>query len=838
MPYIFGYSDPNGRESYTPDAGYALGLAFSSAFENNAGIQLWRGLKREFTEPVRPSYLFNDQLKIEQKYLNEKYGIEDFWTVPKGMSEQAAIQTHAIKQRQIAGQSAMNQAGLGVGWQLGVGLTAGMLDPLNIALSFTPLPWMAKFQAAEQSLSLGARIAARAGTGALEGALGAAIYEPISYAVNKAEGNDYAFQDSLVNVFFAAGAGALARPLFLGLEDRAHKIPKAADIMEAFEAGADANNAFDIASIPREQLPKDYAARVSKIPNTPDFDPLPKVVSQFDLDTRVSAFVKAVDQGIEGEDINITPVLEQARKKQIAQFEELATREIKFVPVKDGIAISANNSEINIQYAIVELDDLIVSHTIDGLENPEYPSAMQPRDRGQATSVLQVLDIANNLNPKRLGETFEAQTGAPIIGADGVVESGNGRTLSLSMVYAQDGEKAAQYRDYLASQKYPIDGFEKPVLVRVADKEREIAQRVEFAQYANGKTIGSYNATEQAIIDANKFTIEDLEFYQSGDLMNAANGPFVQKIIDKIANVNEFGELLDAKTKRLSQIGVDRIKAAMVQKAFGDKSLVRDLFTRTDNELKGIGNALAQIAPKWSKMRQMAQDGKIAVDADLTEHLVSAIDLVRIARQNGKNIAQWVANQDMFDELRPATKDFLHLMFGEKLNRQISATKIYDAMDFISEQAMLSDPSPNLLGEIQNVTAEELTKRGRAKINKGDELPTSAAANNGGGNGENGAKGNEPVGKNVSDKSGAKPEGVKLAGAQKLLKDYQDPELSELMAQSQEVDDMLDALLAQGALDDAQVQNLKNETNKIDNIADALSAAAYCLATKTGGELL
>lgn len=838
MPYIFGYSDPSGEETFSPSFGYAMGMAFNSALENNAGVQLWRGLKREFTEPVRPKYLFNEQLEVEQKYLNQKYGIEGFWTVPKGMTEKSAIEYHGLKQRQIAAQDTMNQAGLGTAWQLGVGLAAGLFDPLNIGLSFTPLPWMAKFQAAEQSLSLGARIAMRGGVGALEGAAGAMLYEPISYAINKAEGNDYTFKDSLINVFFAAGAGMVARPLFLGLEDRAAKIPKNIDVMEALELGLNPNEAFDIATISRQELPKDYAARVAKIENVPDFDPLPKVAAQFDIDTRVSAFVKAIDQGIEGEDIDVRPVFEAARQRQIEQYQEINARQINFMPIKEAQAISPNNSELEVQYAIVEIDDLIISHTVDGIENPDYPSAMQPRDRSQSTSKLQVLDIANNLNPKRLGETFDTQTGAPIVGSDGIVESGNGRSLSLAMVYAENGENALKYKEYLKAQNYPIENFEKPVLVRVANKNRELKERVEFAQFANGKALGSYNATEQAVIDAGKISIEDFNFYKSGDLTKVENSTFVQRIIDKVANVNELGEILDAKTKRLSQNGIDRIKGAMVLKAFGDKSLVRDLYTRTDNELKGIGNALADIAPKWSKMRQMAKEGSIAVDADITDNLIAAIDIVRIARQSSKNIAEWISNQDLFNELRPATLDFLHLMFGEKLNRQISAAKIYDALDFIAEQAMLSDPNPNMFGETKNVTAAELTSRGRAKVNKADQLPASSKANNGGSDGISGEQGNRQRGKDLFDDKSQPVAQVSNSGVSRLLKDFDDPELRELQLQNSEIDDMLENLNSQGLIDSAQVQKLKSEASDMDDIADALSAATYCLATTNGGNLI
>ena len=57
----------------------------------------------------------------------------------------------------------------------------------------------------------------------------------------------------------------------------------------------------------------------------------------------------------------------------------------------------------------------------------------------------EIRDIAANLEPERLGVSAEADRGAPIVGGDSMVESGNGRVLAIRRAYEQGGEPADRY---------------------------------------------------------------------------------------------------------------------------------------------------------------------------------------------------------------------------------------------------------------------------------------------------------------------------------------------------------------------------------------------------------
>ena len=75
-----------------------------------------------------------------------------------------------------------------------------------------------------------------------------------------------------------------------------------------------------------------------------------------------------------------------------------------------------------------------------------------------------------------MGDSKLASDGAPIVGSDNIVESGNGRVLALKLAYGrgQATEKQAQkYRQYLSDNAEQfglsteqVSSMKKPVLVR------------------------------------------------------------------------------------------------------------------------------------------------------------------------------------------------------------------------------------------------------------------------------------------------------------------------------------------------------------------------------------
>jgi hypothetical protein len=85
---------------------------------------------------------------------------------------------------------------------------ASALDPLNIASAFIPVVGEARYaRMLERAASSGSRFGVRAGVGALEGAVGAAIVEPLVLQNAREYQMDYDQADSLLNVAFGTVLG-------------------------------------------------------------------------------------------------------------------------------------------------------------------------------------------------------------------------------------------------------------------------------------------------------------------------------------------------------------------------------------------------------------------------------------------------------------------------------------------------------------------------------------------------------------------------------------------------------------------------------------------------------
>jgi hypothetical protein len=128
---------------------------------------------------------------------------------------------------------------------------------------------------------------------------------------------------------------------------------------------------------------------------------------------------------------------------------------------RPGKVFTSGGHEVGVRYEVVEADSLVASQRADLSPNPDYPAALQPRDRTRAASAEQVNEIAARLNPERLGPSPEAATGAPVVGPDNVIESGNGRWLALKRAYANDAPDAPMSAWQVANRQSAVEFADK-----------------------------------------------------------------------------------------------------------------------------------------------------------------------------------------------------------------------------------------------------------------------------------------------------------------------------------------------------------------------------------------
>ncbi|MEY2863596.1 MAG: hypothetical protein RLY58_1303, partial [Pseudomonadota bacterium] len=139
---------------------------------------------------------------------------------------------------------------------------------------------------------------------------------------------------------------------------------------------------------------------------------------------------------------------------------------------RDNTVKTAKGTKVGTKFMVIEADQLITSHDASGNTNPLFPQELQPRDRSRETSQAWVQKVAASLDAESLGRTGRADSGAPIIGSDRVVESGNGRSMAIQLAYARG--TAEEYRqfiiddaEYFGLDPDAIEAMNQPVLVRV-----------------------------------------------------------------------------------------------------------------------------------------------------------------------------------------------------------------------------------------------------------------------------------------------------------------------------------------------------------------------------------
>ena len=324
-----------------------------------------------------------------------------------------------------------------------------------------------------------------------------------------------------------------------------------------------------------------------------------------------------------------------------------------------------------------------------------YDAALQPRNRARAASDAQVKDISNNLNPSRLGVSSEADRGAPIVGADNMVESGNGRMLALRRAYAEKGPAAQQYREWLESQGVDTSKFKEPVLVRERTTPMTADERKAFTVEANQSANLSMSAPERALADARSITSDSLDLIRNPDDLGAvANRDFVRQFVSKLPQAEQGGMV--TASGDLSSEGLARVRNAVLAKAYGDTPILTRVAESTSDDIKSISNALTAAAPEWAALKAAVERGHVPADLDITKDLIDAVGRTAKIRAKGTSLESAMAQRDAFGAQSPESESLMRLFYNEDGRTAASASKISDALKHYAGEAMKVDAAPGL----------------------------------------------------------------------------------------------------------------------------------------------
>lgn len=377
-----------------------------------------------------------------------------------------------------------------------------------------------------------------------------------------------------------------------------------------------------------------------------------------------------------------------------------------------------------VDYALMEIDDLVTSNLDSGGVNPAYPAEFQPRDRSRASGMLQVSQIARDLRPELLGADEYADRGAPIIDARGNVISGNGRTMSIRSAYRnQPDTSGARYRNWLSENAAALglDGnaarsMRNPVLVRrLTDPQLDLRA---FAEDANTPVVAGMSASEQAMKDAERLTPEILAKFvpnDTGDVLTN-NGEFVQAFGDGVVDRSEMERFIN-REGRLSQDGARRIKNALVAKAYGDSGFLERVSESTDDDMRNLSNALTQAAPAIASAEEKMSRGLLDSNLSLRAPLIEAVRELERVREQGGNVAEVLNQQGLFGEqLSDEAKILLQFFDANKRSAKAIRTLLTDYAAAVEEKG---DPRQASMFDAEGETASQLLARMAARQGKG-----------------------------------------------------------------------------------------------------------------------
>lgn len=326
---------------------------------------------------------------------------------------------------------------------------------------------------------------------------------------------------------------------------------------------------------------------------------------------------------------------------------------------------------------------------VDASQLQPASGELQPRDRSRASSDEQINNIAANLDPQRLGQSAEADRGAPIIGPDMIVESGNGRVQGIRRAFQLYPERAQAYRDYLQSLGYDTTGMNEPVLVRERVTELSPQDRIAFVQESNQAATMDLTPVERAKIDVTSLSDGVMGEWRGGDVTDAANRDFVRGFIGQLPQTQRNG-MLD-ENGGLSPDGAQRIRRALLAAAYEDRDLLANLIESADDNIKSIGGAMFDVAGQWIQMRRMANEGLIDKGYDVTPDLVYAARVVQQLRQNKGKVQEWLAQSDLTGERNPVVDAFVTAFYNEGLNRAVGRDAINEVLRSYVEMARSQD---------------------------------------------------------------------------------------------------------------------------------------------------
>jgi len=372
---------------------------------------------------------------------------------------------------------------------------------------------------------------------------------------------------------------------------------------------------------------------------------------------------------------------------------------------------TATGTKIDADFEVVPLSSL-----------QQAEGDLQNRDRTRATSDDQIREIVAGFDPERLGESAEVDRGAPIVGDDNIIESGNGRVRAISQVYQNDPAKAEAYRKMMRSLGFDPDGVDQPVLIRRRKTQFTPEQRRQFVIDANTESTMRLTASEQAKSDADILNDAVLDNYRGGDVTTAGNANFVRAFIGQLPAASR-SELIDS-NGQLSQNGIRRIENAMMARAYGNQDLLNKLLESRENNIRSVGGALLDVAGPFAKLRQSVAEGRVKPEFDISKQIAEAARTLSSIRDNGGKVREYLDQIGMFEAIDPVVERLVKSFYNSNLTKPLGREKIAETLNDYIKQAE-QQTTETALFDMKPVTPEQILDKALERKAANENVPTT-----------------------------------------------------------------------------------------------------------------
>lgn len=405
------------------------------------------------------------------------------------------------------------------------------------------------------------------------------------------------------------------------------------------------------------------------------------------------------------------------------------------------------------KFGVTDIDNLIFSHNIDGTKNPTFPERLQPRDRTDYTSQVQIRRIAKEFDPElALDKSSTMNDGAPLtipaekvytpeeiqahlkkgedVRGKYVVLSGNARTSAYKTATTQYPDRAENYRNQLGEKSLeygltPEDiqqAGENPFLFREVLGDMDTETLISFAEEANEPVGKAMRVSEHAEIDANKVDADLLSHLEPVEattlrhaLKNPANADLVKAFINRI-EPDKRSAFYDQSGRNVSDAGYQRIENAITAYVLDgeySKPLIETFVDASEPGMVNTERAVQSAMLDLAELKGMLESGDISKDYEITENLAFAIGKVDALIKRKKNKEEDVIGMELAQPMLlsdPLEAESRHLYRIVETSRNNPGALREFLQKYVSEVKALGSDKQTSLVPVDKATKEQILR--------------------------------------------------------------------------------------------------------------------------------